>query len=385
MNGREPAGLQLEPVDTWYLADGTPSGSDLSGGYESGGVFPPHPATVVGTVRAALARANGWSGQGAWPSKLVDVLGDGYEPDSLGTLAFDGPYLLRNETPHHPVPAHLVGGDDADGLWRVRAAMRPGEAVLCDLGEVRLPVLPDGMGDARPARPGSQWLPEADLAGVLNLDPVNMPAVARAALWREERRVGIARNAETRTVQEQMLYTATHVRPCPGVTVGVRVSGLPAGWRLPAGGELVPFGGEGRMARCHAWDGGSVAPPAGAWTGRFVVVALSPLDLDSGVYRGGAALAGLGGARVVSACLPQARQIGGWRSVPRSEPLPLHSVLPAGRVLFCDGADPEQLAAAVAAPAGPLRIGQRQRWGFGAVALAPWPGDQGCTVDRRLE
>lgn len=375
MNGSAPAiGLRFEAVDTWFLADGMPSGADLSGGYEQRAVFPPHPATVVGVVRAALARARGWSGHGAWPGELVEALGDGYGLDSLGTLAFDGPYLLCDQTPHYPVPAHLLGAAAGDGPWRVQAALRPGEPVRCDLGEVRLPAPPDTAGDVRPAALGTQWLPSADLARVLDRNPVGVPAVARDVLWQEERRVGIARDADTRTVREQMLYTATHVRPQGRVSIGVRVSGLPVDWRRTLEDEvedqLVPFGGEGRIARCRRWDGAPehlTARPGD----RFVAVALTPLDVGPDIYRGGATLSELGGATVVSACLPPARQIGGWRSVPRSEPSPLHSFLPPGSVLFCDGADPERLAMP-----GSLRIGQRQRWGFGAVALGPWPGDR---------
>jgi CRISPR-associated protein Cmr3 len=364
-------GLQFEPVDTWCLADGMPSGADLSGGYEQRGVFPPHPATVVGVARAALARANGWSGHGAWSGKLVEVLGDGYGPDSLGMLSFDGPYLLRDEIPHHPVPAHLVGSiTGPDGPWRVRAALRPGEPVLCDLDDVRLPAAPEPVGVDRPAEPGTQWLSAPDLTRVLERDPAGVTVVARDVLWQEERRVGIARDAETRTVREQMLYTATHVRPGREVSIGIRVSGLPEDWRRPADGELVPFGGEGRLARCRAWDAAWPDTPVSR-SSRFTAVALTPIDVGPEVYRGGTALAELGGATVVSACLPRARQIGGWRSIPRSEPSPLHSVLPPGSVLFCEGADLEQLATA-----SPLRIGQRQRWGYGVVALGPWPGDR---------
>ena len=108
---------------------------------------------------------------------------------------------------------------------------------------------------------------------------------------------------------------------------------------------------------------------------RMTVVALSPLDLDEDVYLGRQPIVALGGARVVSACLSRPQRIGGWDSLAR-RPLPLRSVLPPGSVLFCEGAEPgtfRGVTEAVEANNGVLKIGARQKSGFGLVALGIWP------------
>jgi CRISPR-associated protein Cmr3 len=372
----EPVGIQLEPVDTWFFSDGTPSAADSSGQQATGGVFPPYPATVVGAVRAALARANGWSGRGAWPAELTAVLGDGYGPEDLGTLHFDGPYLLRCGEPVFPVPAHLLGRRGTDDHWIATDALRPGSPVLCDLGEVRLPEPPSGADTAGLERARAAWLTAAELARVVTGGLPAGPPLERTALWHDEHRVGIARDNRARTVREGMLYSAVHARLTRGVSIGVRVSGLPPEWRRPADGETIPFGGEGRLARWRDWAGhppATTVPPEVDDHGRLAVIGLTPLDVSADVYRGRAAPAGLAGASLVSACLPDPQRIGGWGEQPRPGPLPLHSVLPAGTVLFCEGVDGDQLRQAASGAGGPLRIGERRRWGFGAVALAGWP------------
>ena len=107
---------------------------------------------------------------------------------------------------------------------------------------------------------------------------------------------------------------------------------------------------------------------------KVVLIALSPLDIEAGIH-GGKPLDDLGGARVVSACLDRPQRIGGWDSLAR-RPLPLRSVLPPGSTLFCETPDPERFADAVTAGGGLARVGSRQEWGFGLVALGVWTDPQ---------
>ena len=50
-------GVELQPVDTWFFRDGTPFTMGKAPQENVGSVFPPHPATVVGAIRAALRGA----------------------------------------------------------------------------------------------------------------------------------------------------------------------------------------------------------------------------------------------------------------------------------------------------------------------------------------
>jgi len=367
--------LQLDPLDTLFFRDGTPFAADSSAPSDVGGLFPPHPATLTGALRAALARANGWSGSGRWTPELNQAFGAG--PEDLGLLSFTGPFLLRAGQPLFAAPLHLQGASAGDG-WTPRALLQPGSAVVCDLGDaVRLPDLPAAIPAAERAelKAGEGWwLTRAGLEAVLRGSlPAPETLVASGELWREEPRIGIERNRQTRTAADGMLYTCRHVRLARQVGLGVEIAGLDHHWMPPSG--ALPLGGESRLALCSPWQQALAltAPlPAVVASGRLLVVALTPLALSAEQILGRAPLPELAGARVISACLGRPLRIGGWDSLAR-RPLPLQSFLPAGSVLFCQLLDPAA-GGALAAGCGLARIGARQRWGYGLVALGTWTG-----------
>jgi CRISPR-associated protein Cmr3 len=370
--------LQLEPVDTLFFRDGTPFAAESSGPADVGGLFPPHPASITGALRAALARSNGWTGSGRWSAELNEAFGSG--PNDLGLLSFTGPFLIRNGEPLFPVPLHLQGASDGGG-WRPRALLQPGPPVACDLGPaVRLPDLPNEIQNPERAElkaAEDRWVTVQGLEAVLRGQlPETDALVANRDLWREERRVGIERDNRRRTVKEGMLYTSRHVRLADGVGLGLEIDlNAPNGrWTEPTG--VLPLGGESRLAVCSAWTQAVViSTPWEAITssGRLLVVALTPLDLDDDQALGRLPLRDLAEARVVSACFGRPLRIGGWDSLSRS-PLPLQSFLPAGSVLFCELPDPAALAETLTAGSGLARLGTRQRWGYGLVALGSWTG-----------
>ena len=121
-------GFRLEPVDTLFFRDGTPFTADSAPQDGVDSLFPPHPPTVAGALRAALARANGWNGHGRWPEDICRVLGDGLEDP--GRLSIDGPFVLHDEEPLFRSPRHLLGASGASG-WRPGAfsAARPDDVV----------------------------------------------------------------------------------------------------------------------------------------------------------------------------------------------------------------------------------------------------------------
>jgi CRISPR-associated protein Cmr3 len=177
-----------------------------------------------------------------------------------------------------------------------------------------------------------------------------------------------------------MLYSTRHVRLMPGVTLGVRVAGVPEGWTLPVN-HLVSIGGEGRLAECQPWRAElAIDQPLSTIEahGRAVLIALTPLDLPAGICAGRSLLDALGGMRIVSACLSRPERIGGWDSLTR-RPQPLRCVLPPGSVLFCEIGDRQRFHDAVALTGSMPRVGARQQWGFGMVALSTWPRESEVT------
>ena len=373
-------GIRLEPADTLFFRDGTPFTAGSAPQEGVGSFFPPYPATTAGALRAALALCNGWSGHERWPERLDKVLGNG--PDDLGSLAVDGPFLLRNCEPLFPMPRHLLGSNEA-GQWIPRLLLRPGPETVCDLGDaVRLPEAPQTDEEIEGLKIGEGlWLTRPGMEAVLRgMLPDTDAILSHEELWSEEVRIGLQRDSDTRTAMERMLYSTRHVRLRRGVSLGLRVAGVPDGW-TPFG-HVVPLGGENRLAECRKWDG-EVTFDAPIETimdsGRATVVALSPLDIELGVYCGRQPLAAvLGGTRVVSACLGRPQRIGGWDSLAHA-PLPLRCVLPSGSVLFCEMPEPERCRDIVGLNAGLIRLGAKQAWGFGLAALGSWPLEREMT------
>lgn len=363
-------GIRLEPVDTWFFRDGTPFSAGNAPQTTVASLFPPHPTSMTGALRAALALSKGWHGRGRWSREFHDVLGNG--PDDLGSLAVDGPFLLCCERPLFRAPRHLLGSKSSTE-WKPEVALRPGCAVSCDLGSVRLPEVPGTDGNDADLKPGAnEWLTQAGMNAVLRGKlPSKDEIVSSSCLWSTETRIGLEIDRGPRTAKEGMLYSAQHTRPHRGLSLGARIAGLPPNW-VPPFDQLVPLGGESRLAECRKWSADiTLDTPWSAIIAskRVMMIALTPLLLDKSVYLGQQPLEGLG-AIVVSACLDRPQRIGGWNSLVRS-PLPLQSALPPGSVLFCEKQD-ERLEDAAKASDGLMRIGFRQRWGFGLIALGVW-------------
>ena len=148
-------GVQLLPVDTWFFRDSTPFTADSAPQDNVGSLFPPHPPTVAGALRGALALGRGWNGRGCWPEGLNTVLGDG--PEDFGALSMEGPFLLRENEPLFPAPRHLLGSVERD-RWIPRVLLRPGACVTCDLGNaVRLPEAGSTTAKIEECKTGDGW------------------------------------------------------------------------------------------------------------------------------------------------------------------------------------------------------------------------------------
>ncbi len=372
--------LKLIPHNTLFFSDSTPFSTGIAAQSEPGGLFPALPLTVVGALRAALARAKGWNGRDSWPSELRPYLGE--SPNQLSkavdrhgkkeqpAVHFAGPYVLRGEEVMFPLPRHVVGYVD-QGRFLPQAIARPGEPVDCDLGEqVRLPSWPTSPDHVRLGAGKHVWVTTKGMHRILagrlpNADDI----VPQEALWLEERRVGIERRSDTRTAREGMLYSARHIRLQEGVSLGVQINGWPKAWPSLVGSNLT-LGGEGKLVTGEAWQG----PPALGFTAAeaaqkqlFAAVTLTPLDLNHKRALLHRKLSSLGNVQVISACLDRAVRAGGWDSRDR-KPLPNRCLLPAGSVLFCERIGNEP---GVVRPNRNARfqIGRRRAVGFGELAL----------------
>ncbi|MGO9113613.1 MAG: type III-B CRISPR module-associated Cmr3 family protein [Thermoguttaceae bacterium] len=378
----------LRPIDAWFFRDGRPYNESESNqtGVES--VFPPSPQTVVGAIRAALARSQGWSGRNRerWNEKLRKTLGDGFE--DLGELRFTVPLPSRGNggltvDPLYPMPLHVVGAhsrnpDDTKPNWTPTQLLAPAKVpLLCDQGEVRLPT---ASGQGLKSGEG-RWVTKDGLARILAANPPHLDEIVSSeSLWKHEHRVGLARADDTRTAEEGMLYSPVFVRPRPDTALTVTVFGLPNDWHVP---KLIAFGGEGRMAECVEVEPFDLPAALNhsirSADGQFVVVLLSPLCLtvgDGNIVKGlgrGDCLPGIAGTRIVSGCVGKPIRIGGWNSLD-NKPLPLRPYLPAGSVFFCE-CDRGVIDSVLTKHSE--HIGDMTAYGFGRIAIGVWPSRGG--------
>lgn len=360
--------LQISAIDTWFFRDGTPF--DMKGSPQSGvvGIFPPHPPTVAGAIRAALARRNGWDGHRRWSGKLAVILGDG--PEDLGRLRISGPFVLRRGAPLFPMPRHVLGRVEAGGAWVPTALLRPArERVLSDLGEERLlEIARDAVASGTSLRVGAgRWTTLEGLQRILRGQlPLAEEVIHESALWTGEGRVGIARDPDSRTVADGALYSTQHARPAVEVSLGVDIDGVPPDWQWPKD-DMLSLGGEGRLAACEAWDAKREltldGPARDARTA--VIVALTPVLLGNTGSE-----PALPGARIISACIERPLRIGGWDSGARA-PLPLRNAAPPGSVWFCELDDTNTFRAAITN--GLVRAGAATAAGFGLCAVGSAP------------
>jgi CRISPR-associated protein Cmr3 len=315
-------------------------------------VFPPHPPTVVGAVRAALARAMGWPGKTWDKAKLGDGVdwqaGDG----ALGPLSFAGPYVLRNGEPLFPAPLCLVQGKDCDG-GRLVDWLAPGEPIECDLGTARLPAAPRRIGADGFKTAERAWLTLDGMKRALKGEGLDQSHIVKSdEIWQAEARVGVERDLSTRTTKRSepgdgepakgALYAAAHVRPAKDVAFAVEAGGLPD---VSVDGKLAPLGGEGRSAWIEQRDEKINLPEAPELESgddgvlHYTVTLITPADIGEESPGPGDRLAGTGGAlpgKVVSACAGRAVAVGGWNGL-ATRPLPLRPLVPAGSVFFLGG------------------------------------------------
>lgn len=356
----------LTPLDTLFFRDGRPFNTGETGQMEVETFFPPTPTTIVGALRASLARAQGWNGHEDWPSNIRQVLGDG---ENLGSLQFAGPYLLRHGEPLFPAPLLLLGKQPKakEERWRNFLRLRPSDTPLeTDLGKVQLPV-PVGKTDGHKALERC-WLTKAGMEAVLEGGiPESKEVFWHSDLWKTEPRVGIKREPGSRTTKEDSLYNIQHLRLREGVSVAVSIEGLANDW-TPQSPALL--GGESRMVWVKPADDLPLpsAPQLDGNMIRYTVTLITPAHFpDDGWARANGKLGDLPG-KIVSACIGKPVMIGGWDSRARV-PLPLRPYLPAGSTWFMEASasDEQQTLARHG-----KHIGEKTAWGYGQILIGTW-------------
>jgi len=399
MNSTPNRTFVLSPVDAWFFRDGRPYNAGESNQSDVASIFPPPATTLVGALRAALARSRNWNGTGNWSSVpgCAEVLGRNF--DDLGSLRFHGPWLLHhNQSSTNllvPLPLHVLGKAVPSAhrhghtCWQPQCLLTPDPAVTTtDLGHVRLPIASavrtDNFQTAGLKPPSHCWITLEGLHQIQNGQLPDPAHVRKSSdLYVEERRVALARSETTRTTSEGSLYSPAFIRLRRGVSIAMSISGLPADWNVP---PLLPLGGEGRLADCReasletlnlellnlSWLD-AATPNSPRQVAVTLVTPMLPhdrLDCLSGevqLPKPGESFFSCEGTAVVSACVGKPQFLGGWDSIER-RPLPLRPVFPAGSTWFLEIRDPAPLQQLLT-----RGLGLKSFYGFGQAVIGEWP------------
>ena len=158
-------------------------------------------------------------------------------------------------------------------------------------------------------------------------------------MWSVEPRVGLKRNAGTRTAEDHNLYRIGHIRPEYYLKIRVIIQGLPPDWP-EIKQRVVPLGGEGRLAGIEINsitldDYRNLLPPCPSLKQtkdgqiRYTISLITQSVFSDGdqlelLVREGPANAP---GRCVSACIGKPQFHGGW-DLANNEPRPLQPCLP---------------------------------------------------------
>jgi len=378
---------QFEALDTYFFREAAPfhAGEGGQGGQSS--IFPPMMSTLQGVIRYQLALSQGWRPgvDNSLPSELGDI-------NHLGNLRLSGPYLYCNKELLLPAPLFLLRlhdeGKNGKGYYR----LLPGDPVSCDLGRVRLPVMPDGVRGAKPL--DNYWLTLSALEKVLaggfleddgsaagaGQSVANIPAngvVGSDQLWKSEPKVGIGREKDTRSAKDKNIYAINMIRPKKEVSVVVGVDGIPKEWSIAENfrNKIVNLGGEGKLAKLDILEQLIELPAMPELTSvkgkvRFTVTLITPGYFGNQEQTRNAImnLKPWINQTCVTACVGKVRQIGGW-DLSNDRPRPLRSFIPAGSTWFFEGVEAD--INGLAKLHGQY-IGESNAYGYGQILVGRW-------------
>jgi CRISPR type III-B/RAMP module-associated protein Cmr3 len=309
--------LLLEPIDVLSFRDYR--GLEPGEQHDVGTLFPT-PTVMLGAVRGALFRAAGADftrrepGYGVDERHYRDWLG-GPTPEEHFSLTVRGPWLATGLTGERPSlwlprPLHVKVKEpfkpDDHGVLAPRFHKAPARATTLSLK-------PPGAKDDE-----GSWYARAT-------DP---DCVQKEGHFIErERRVGIARNLGTRSVEAGLFYLQDTLRFAEGAGLAVEVdtqSGKHEELLKRLHQQAIPLGGRGHHVRVTVKKG--TMRPQGASTGRRVWC-LTPMPLDK--ERG---LVLPDPARLAALHAGPPYVVGGFDRA-QGRPHPLTRVLPAGTVI----------------------------------------------------
>ncbi|MFZ1389067.1 MAG: type III-B CRISPR module-associated protein Cmr3 [Thiolinea sp.] len=380
--------LRLTAFDTLFFRESRPFES--IGGSELASVFPPPPRTVLGAIRAAIGDAMGVNWQrfndknSPENQSVRDVIGYG---DDLGKLSLNGIWLSRLKDGKHerlyPAPLYLLRKKEGESAAEFER-LRIGKPTRTHLGNVRLPALPADKFGFKPLE--NHWVTASGLNKILadESDLTKDELISSKELFERETRLGIARDNETRIVQEGLLYQSSHVRPKSELSLEVELSGVPD---AVLNQQVLRLGAEGRMAGLEVVEtleksSLPTAPTPTNETKGLIITFLTPARFADGSW----VLPGFTESSSETKCwtgeingialtlhaavIGKALREGGW-DMAQHKPRDMQSFIPAGSSYYCTVNTPKQLGDAINKLHG-KRLGEDAQLGRGLMVCGLW-------------
>jgi len=334
----------LSPFDTLFFRDHRPF---EAGGQKYARPLFPTPMTFMGALSNAYFDRNPLDKQNFIKKGAIDSQLGGFDPNLSqdGTSAFciKGLFVVKDAALYAPMPAHFLCKKSSRYECRIKA------------------VFPEEKGRMKPPEDDFEYKP-----GFIRLRHQFLKTeftTSTAALedpFEEEKRVGIAIDAQTNSTEEGALYFTPHMRPS-GADLKDKTSFL-VGYqtvdRQPLNmSEVCRLGGENRMV--HAADDARKnivvenlnlfvsdlkKELRASWNEenqgfRFGVYLLTPAIFEKGWQPG--AWPWQDRAELVAACVPKETWVSGFKITKGrgGHPRPLYRAAPAGSVYFFQSED----------------------------------------------
>lgn len=357
--------FKIEPVDSLFFRDGSPYNMDETQ-TDVKSIFPPTPYTLVGALRASMARDMGWV-SGDWSEEIKHELGDG---KNLGRLNFFGPYILRDDEPIFKVPRSLMGKKSEDNTqWTNIGNLVPGDPIVSDMGrDMRYPSMRGNEVDMKNI---SGFVSKKVMQKILWSDDLeDIEIISDDDVYQFEFNVGIKRDDDLR-VDDGGLFSRRFVRLNEGSKIVDGEKGAISLLNGIDGTDRVVFGpimlgGESKAAFVEKIDSFSLPKPYDdvGIMNQFIAVLITPARFSN--LSPGEQVEGLPhDAKLVSVCADRPQMIGGWDH--NKGPQPLKAYMRAGSVLFMEseeGIDPKKLNG--------TKIGKDTEFGFGQILTGKW-------------
>ncbi len=367
--------VEIEQVDRLFFRANTPFDRFAKTWEVIEGQFPPSAFTVVGAVRAAIAKELGWNGQGRWNDKVSNLIGK--DIHELDPLDFDGPFIERDGKTFVPIPQFVVKQEGGFGI------LRPNESKKMCVTGANVEIHPLGTGnEAKFDAIKSGFIPLEWLKNLLDLRTAKpIEKFWKASDFHQgEYQPGVFLEIGSKSsANERGFFTRQYTRLRDGVTLSLYLQGLD---ESAAKKRLVtPLGGEGKFATIHLRD-----------TDDQVLPKITKLNKEDGKCRFFIYLAThyrpttkdkinrinvlealkedlqLQNVEFAGSSVGKPIKIGGWDMF-RNRPLQLDAFVPAGSVFFFR-AD-ESLEMEILAGSR-NKVGQFTRFGFGQYLVGTW-------------